>query len=106
MRIVLLAVAVAALIPVAASAEELIGGGLKVVSVELLAESRAVIELDNGSSGTEVLWVDCALGEWGYSGEEAGFPVKPDEKSQAIAYRACKDASNTSPLVQQSGSWR
>lgn len=63
MRIVLLAVAAAALIPVAASAEELIGGGLKVVSVELLAESQAVIELDNGSSGTEVLWVDCALGE-------------------------------------------
>ncbi|MGX5725658.1 hypothetical protein ACWKWZ_11465 [Metapseudomonas otitidis] len=105
MRIVLLAVAATALIPVAASAEELIGGGLKVVSVELLAESQAVIELDNGSSGTEVLWVDCALGEWGYNGEEAGFPVKPDEKSQAIAFRACKDASNTSPLVQQPGSW-
>lgn len=105
MRIVLLA-AVAALIPATASAEELIGGGLKVVSVELLAESQAVIELDNGSGGTEVLWVDCALGEWGYNGEEAGFPVKPDEKSQAIAYRACKDASNNSPLVQQPGSWR
>lgn len=105
MRIVLLA-AVAALIPATASAGELIGGGLKVVSVELLAESQAVIELDNGSGGTEVLWVDCALGEWGYNGEEAGFPVKPDEKSQAIAYRACKDASNNSPLVQQPGSWR
>lgn len=105
MRIVLLAVAAAALIPVAASAEELIGGGLRVVSVELLAESLAVIELDNVGSGPEVLWVDCALGEWGYNGEEAGFLVKPDEKSQAIAYRACKDASNTSPLVRQPGSW-
>jgi hypothetical protein len=106
MRIVLLAAVVAALIPATASAEELIGGGLKVVSVELLAESQAVIELDNGSGGTEVLWVDCALGEWGYNGEEAGFPVRPDEKSQAIAYRACKDASNNLPLVQQPGSWR
>ncbi|MDH1109377.1 hypothetical protein N5C55_15200 [Pseudomonas otitidis] len=106
MRIVLLAAAAVALIPVAACAEELIGGGLKVVSVELLAESQAVIELDNGRSSTEVLWVDCALGEWGYNGEEAGFPVKPDEKSQAIAFRTCKDASNTSPLVRQPGSWR
>ncbi|BCG26300.1 hypothetical protein TUM18999_44910 [Pseudomonas tohonis] len=69
---------------------------MKVVSVELVADSQLVIKLDNGGGKTESLWGVCTLGELGYDGVEAGAPIRPDERSQAIAYRACKDAVNES----------
>lgn len=72
MRIYLCGVLVLAMMPMTASARDLVGGGLKVASVERVDDSRAVIRLDNGKGGVDSLWVDCLAAEWGYEGVEAG----------------------------------
>lgn len=96
----------AALMPLTASALDLVGGGLKVASVEHVDDSKAVIKLDNGDGGIDSIWVDCIGSQWGYEGSEAGASVKADQKSQAIAYRACRDLPYKASLTQSPGSWK
>ncbi|MCU9947079.1 hypothetical protein [Pseudomonas sp. PDM13] len=106
MRIHLCGVLVVAMMPMTASAQDLVGGGLKVASVEWVDDSKAVIRLGNGKGGVESLWVDCLAAEWGYEGVEAGALVERDQKSQAIAYRACRGLPNKASLLQAPGTWR
>ncbi|CAN7601953.1 hypothetical protein LJR232_004314 [Aquipseudomonas alcaligenes] len=106
MRIYLCGVFVLAMMPMTASAQDLVGGGLKVASVERVDDSKAVIRLGNGKGGVESLWVDCLAAEWGYEGVEAGALVEQGQKSQAIAYRACRDLPSKASLLQAPGTWR
>lgn len=105
MRVFLYA-AVAALMPLTASALDLVGGGLRVASVEHVDDSKAVIKLENGDGGIDSIWVDCIGAQWGYEGAKSGASVKADQKSQALAYRACRDFPYKGALAQSPGAWR
>lgn len=106
MRTYLLATCVATLMPMSAYALDLVGGGLRVDSVEQVDDSKAVIKLDNGAGQIDAIWVDCIGAEWGYEGSNRGSAVKVDQRSQAIAHRACRDVPYKSAVLQAAGSWR
>ena len=106
MRTFLLATCVSVFIPLSAYAVDLVGGGLRVVSVEQIDDSKVVIKLDNGNGVVDPVWVDCISAEWGFEGSERGTAVKADQRSQAVAYRACRDIPYKSAVVQVAGAWR
>lgn len=106
MRVLLRYVSLAALAPIAAASADLIGGGLRVDSISQVDDSKAVITLDNGDGGVDQIWVDCIGAAWGYQGSASGALVKADQKSQAVAYLACRDIPYKASITKSPGSWQ
>lgn len=82
---------------------DVIGGGLTVYGVRPVDESRVAITVQGGSS-SETFMVDCIGATWGFEGG-ATRSVAQDQRSQAIAYRACRDVVFKAEAVKSPGSW-
>jgi hypothetical protein len=85
-------------------AADFIGGGERVLAVSPLDETRMAISIQ-GEKSPDSYVVDCIGATWGYEGGTLQ-PVKADQRSQAIAERACRDVAFKAELVKATGSWR
>lgn len=84
-------------------AVDLIGGGLQVIEVNALDETRVAITVRE-RFGAERYVVDCIGATWGFE-SGAQSPVKEDRRSQAIAERACRAVEFKAALVSRPGAW-
>lgn len=94
----------AALVVSEASAADVIGGGLRVFSVRSIDETKAEITVQ-GNPGAETYVVDCIGATWGFANGTQNA-VKENQRSQAIAERACRHLEFKSSVVTQAGEWR
>ena len=69
-------------------AADLIGGGLKVLGVKSMDGTKVAITIQ-GENAAETFVVDCISATWGFEGGTLK-PVRADQRSQAIAERACR----------------
>lgn len=84
-------------------AADLIGGGLKVLGVKPIDDTKVAITIQE-ENAAETFVVDCISATWGFEGV-ALKPVRANQRSQAIAERACRAVEFKSALVSDSGEW-
>ena len=85
-------------------AADVIGGAQRVLGVQLLDETKAKITVQ-GQSAADTYVVDCIGATWGFEGGTQK-PVSEDQRSQAVAERACRDLQFKSALLTEAGDWR
>lgn len=85
-------------------AADLIGGGQRVLGVQPLDETRVKITVQ-GESSPDTFVVDCIGATWGFEGG-THQQVKADQRSQAIAERACRAVEFKAALVGRPGEWK
>lgn len=84
-------------------ATDLIGQGQRVLAVQQKDQSVVVISIQEDVTPVTYT-VDCIGATWGYEGGSRQKVVS-DKRSQALAYRSCRDIKFKSSLVEQPGAW-
>lgn len=102
MRVLVFASALLFQLP--AFAADLIGGGQAVLGIQQLDETRVKITIQ-GDKAADTHVVDCIAATWGFDGGNLQ-QIQPDQRSQAIAERACRGLEFKSARVMTAGTWR